>query len=124
MERLQPPSEEDTQAVCSQWLSQTAGSAQGAILHLLQACRDASELAAAEAKLRTAIQDWKHAPQTGSLRALGARPGLCFGRPHPWRLGSLHARHCDALPAFCAPPWLETVLEGLALEAGKLATRP
>ena len=73
MERLQPLSEEATQAVCSQWLSQTAGSAQGAILRLLQACRDASELAAAEGRLRTAIQDWKHTPQANSLQASGAQ---------------------------------------------------
>ena len=73
MERLQPLSEEATQAVCSQWLSQTAGSAQGAILQLLQACRDASELAAAETKLRTTIQDWRHTPQANSLQAAGAR---------------------------------------------------
>lgn len=74
MEQLQPLSEEDTQAVCSQWLSRTAAGAQGAILHLLQACRDASEMAAAEAKLRAAIQDWKHTPQAGSLQAPGAQP--------------------------------------------------
>ena len=89
MERLQPLSEEATQAVCSQWLSQTAASAQGAILRLLQACKDASELAAAEARLRTAIQDWKHTPQADSLRASGARPDPCSERPLSMALAKL-----------------------------------
>ena len=96
MKQLQPLSEEDTQAVCSQWLSWTAGGAQGAILRLLQACRDASKLAAAEAKLRAAIQDWKHTPQTGSLQAPGAQPAPCCGRPHPWCSPSLLSRLCNA----------------------------
>ena len=96
MERLQPLSEEATQAVCSQWLSQTAGSAQGAILRLLQACRDASGLAAAEAGLRTTIQDWKHTAQADSLRASGVRPDLCFERPLPWHSPSLLSWLCDS----------------------------
>ena len=63
MERLQPLSAEETQALCSQWLSQTASTAQGAILQLLRGCRDAAELATAEGVLRAAVQDWRHTPQ-------------------------------------------------------------
>lgn len=71
MERLQPLSAEETQAVCSQWLSQTASTAQGAILLLLRGCRDAAELATAEGKLRAAVQDWRHAPQAGRTAPKG-----------------------------------------------------
>jgi len=70
-ERLQPLTAENTQTVCSQWLSQTASSMQAAILQLLRGCRDAAELAAAESQLRAAIQDWKHVPQTRSAGKKG-----------------------------------------------------
>ena len=63
MERLQPLSAEETQALCSQWLSQTASTTQGAILQLLRGCRDAAQLATAEGMLRAAIQEWRHATQ-------------------------------------------------------------
>ena len=120
MERLQPLSEEATQAACSQWLSQTAGGAQGAILRLLQACRDASELAAAEARLRAAVQDWKRRPQADSLRASGARPDPCFGRPRLKRLPSLLSRLHKGMSALRTPAWSKAVLQSLALKAYKL----
>ena len=66
MERLQPLDAEVTHTVCAHWLSQTAEGAQAAILQLLRGCRDAAELAAAESKLRAAIQKWKHTPQPES----------------------------------------------------------
>ena len=73
MERLQPLDAEETHTVCSHWLSQTAHGAQAAILQLLRGCKDAAELAAAESKLRAAIQNWKHTPQQESAGPQGAR---------------------------------------------------
>lgn len=76
MERLQPLSAENTQALCSKWLSQTASDAQSATLQLLRSCRNAVELAAAEAKLRSVIQDWKHSPPTDSVSSKGNQASL------------------------------------------------
>ena len=70
MERLQPLDAEETHMVCIHWLSQTADGAQAAILQLLRGCRNAAELAAAETKLRAAIQDWRHSPHLERAQGL------------------------------------------------------
>ncbi len=82
MERLQPLTAEETQAVCSQWLSQTASAAQGATLQLLHGCRDPAELATAEGKLRAALQDWRHEPKAERAAPKGAKGAL----RRSWRL--------------------------------------
>ena len=68
--------------MCSHWLSQTAEAAQAAILQLLRGCRDAAELAAADSKLRAAIQSWKHTPQPESTVPQGDESFL-FSHMHP-----------------------------------------
>ena len=55
--------------MCSRWLSQTSDGAQAAILQLLRGCPTAADLAAAESKLRAAIQDWRHSPHRESAGA-------------------------------------------------------
>ena len=59
--------------MCTHWLSQTAEGTQAAILQLLRGCRDAAELAAAESKLRAAIQNWRHTPQPESAAPQGKK---------------------------------------------------